>query len=75
MFEIMSTILIVVLILVLVSPIAIFLIAVIDFVCEIIESNRDVEVVVRDYCSAVKKIQQGRGSVENTAQKVVINDV
>ena len=55
MFEIMSTILIVVLILVLVSPIAIFLIAVIDFVCEIIESNRDVEVVVRDYCSAVKE--------------------
>ena len=55
MFEIMSTILIVVLILILVSPIAIFLIAVIDFVCEIIESNRDVEVVVRDYCSAVKK--------------------
>lgn len=55
MFEIMSTILIVVLILVLVSPIAIFLIAVIAFVCEIIESNRDVEVVVRDYCSDVKK--------------------
>lgn len=55
MLEIMSTILIVVLLLVLVSPIAIFLIAVIDFVCEIIESNRDVEVVVRDYCSAVKK--------------------
>lgn len=55
MLEIMSTILIVVLLLVLVSPIAIFLIAVIDFVCEIIESNRDVEVVVRDYCSAVKR--------------------
>ena len=55
MLEIMSTILIVVLILVLVSPIAIFLIAVIAFVCEIIESDRDVEVVVRDYCSGVKK--------------------
>ena len=55
MLEIMSTILIVVLLLVLVSPIAIFLIAVIDFVCEIIQSNRDVEVVVRDYCSAVKR--------------------
>ena len=55
MFEIISTILIVVLILVLVSPIAIFLIAVIAFVCEIIESDRDVEVVVRDYCSDVKK--------------------
>lgn len=55
MLEIMSTILIVVLILVLASPIAIFLIAVIAFVCEIIESDRDVEVVVRDYCSDVKK--------------------
>lgn len=55
MFGIMSTILIVVLILVLASPIAIFLIAVIAFVCEIIESDRDVEVVVRDYCSDVKK--------------------
>lgn len=55
MLEIMSTILIVVLILVLVSPIAIFLIAVIAFVCEIIESDRNVEVVVRDYCSDVKK--------------------
>ena len=55
MLEIMSTILIVVLILVLASPIAIFLIAVIAFVCEIIEGDRDVEVVVRDYCSDVKK--------------------
>lgn len=55
MLEIMIAILIAFLLLILVFPIAIFLLAVIDFVCEIIESNRDVEVVVRDYCSAVKK--------------------
>lgn len=55
MFGTMSTILITFLILALAFPIALFVIEIVVFVCEIVTSNEDVEVVVRDYCSAVKR--------------------
>lgn len=55
MFGTMSTILITFLILALAFPIALFVIEIVAFVCKIVTSNEDVEVVVRDYCSAVKR--------------------